>query len=96
MPCNSCNKTASIYKPKTVYGGVTDCEYTVEQIIAWKTKLLCVQYDLSSINLNIKKYNTFIGTIYSVTEYPNNPCYFKKQLDEIAPYITKIINLNLC
>lgn len=96
MPCNSCNKTIPIYKQNLVYGGVTDCEYSVEQIIAWKTKLLCIKDNPQIVNLTTKKYNSFLGTVYSITDYPNNPCYFKNQLDQIVPYITLIINLNLC
>lgn len=97
MPCNSCSGRQSNPAPgNMVYSGAVDCEYTVEQVISWKVKLHCIKDDPSKVNLTVKKFNSFLGTVYSITEYPNNPCYFKKSLDEIAPYITLIINLNLC
>lgn len=97
MPCSSCgNKPQNYIASASVYSGPTECDYTVEQIISWKTKLLCIKDNPQAVNLTVKKFNSFLGTVYSITEYPNNPCYFKKYLDEIKPYITLIINLNLC
>lgn len=78
------------------YTGPIDCNYTVDQIRSWKEKFICVADDYSSFNMTRSEYNRYLGVLYSIANFPNNPCLFKGELDKISQIIIYIVNSGIC
>lgn len=74
-----------------------DCDYTVELMLIWKEKLLCVQNQnlYQEIGYNKYKINFALGTVQSAIN-TGNVCYFKKQLDQVNNIILTLISLEKC
>lgn len=97
MGCSSCqNKPAPFVPTLRVFNEPVDCDYTTDQIIEWKNKLLCVGDNYVNFNLTKKEYNKHLGVVFSITNFNNNPCYFKDSLDALYPIIMLIINSHTC
>lgn len=95
MACG-CNAPVPVQNVVQQQVNNTECEYTTEQIIVWKDLYHCISDVYFNFNLTSKQYNKDIGVLYSVTNYNNNPCYFKTQLDRIKQTILLIINADIC
>ena len=81
--------------PQT-YTGLVDCNYTVDQIRSWKDKFICVADSPTDYNMTNADYNRYLGVLYSITNFPNNPCLFKTELDKINQIIIYIVNASVC
>jgi hypothetical protein len=74
------------------------CPYTKDQLILWQQKLQCFlqqglyrQYNIPASNLN-----QALGVVLSSINYPNDPCYYKRELDAVQNLIMFIISTNQC
>jgi hypothetical protein len=74
------------------------CPYTKAQLLLWQQLLQCFlqkgyyrQYGIPASNLNAA-----LGTVLSSINYPNDPCYYQKQLDATQNLIIFISSTNLC
>lgn len=96
MSCQSCRGGNTAYIAPTVYSGPIDCNYTVDQIRSWKDKLICVRDIYANYGMSSQQFNSYLGVVYSITNFPNNPCVFKNELDKINLIIINIINSGVC
>jgi|SRR5689334_5027357 len=102
MGCSSCGKKANVVPVnKTVSSKVvsTECEYTIEQVDIWLSKVKCVQE--TGVYTQIpyitkKQLNIYLSTLLSAKNYASNLCYFHRELQEVESFITVLIALNLC
>jgi hypothetical protein len=74
------------------------CPYTKDQLMLWQQKLQCFlergyyrQYNIPASSLN-----KALGDVLSSINYPNDPCYYKRQLDAAQNLILFIISTNQC
>lgn len=97
MACSTCQNNQStqptVYR---VFNSLEECGYTTVQIMTWRDLLVCIQQTYTNFNITSQQYNRYLGVIYSITNFNNNPCYFKNSLDEMFPVIMAVINANVC
>lgn len=102
MGCTTCGKKAnSIPVNKIVSSKVvsTECEYTIEQVDIWLSKVRCV-IDTGVYTqipyITKKQLNIYLSTLLSAKNYADNLCYFHKELQEVESFITVLTASNLC
>jgi hypothetical protein len=101
--CNSqevqSNQTASVMSQQVTEGTSGECEYTKELAALWLEKVNCIKDSGLYVQVpNITKFqlNLYIGILTSVQNYRGDPCYFRKELEEIDSFISVITSMNLC
>jgi hypothetical protein len=75
-----------------------NCEYTTSQLNVWLSKLICCKDTGLYVTLKIKAstLNKYLGIVGSAINYKSHPCWFKKELDNIANIIIIIENSGKC
>ena len=76
-----------------------ECDYTIDTINSWLTKVNCFKdKGLFTIYTQVtkKQLNLYIGVLLSAQNRPTNICYFRKELSEIEGFINLVINTGQC
>lgn len=74
-----------------------NCNYTVELLRGWLTKLTNLKstQNVDLVGITYPLVNSYIGYVRSALNYTNNLCYFSKELAPIVQVIKKIDDAGL-
>lgn len=103
MGCATCGASrvvmsAPLVRQQINFAPVEGCTYTMEQLNAWLTKLICCKDKALylSLKINAQIMNKYLGIVMSALNYPTNPCYFQNDLDIISNFIVLISGTQQC
>lgn len=104
MGCATCGSNTVVPARTPVRPGLnlpnytTDCSYTMPQLQAWLTLLICVKDKAlyPQIGITAPQLNKYLGIVMSALNYVTYPCNFAKDLDQIGNVIILIQNLGAC
>lgn len=108
MACSSCGRSSALavgttfptqYSPaaaQIVSSG--PCPYTRDQLLAWQKLLQCFLQNgyYRKFGVTAPALNKALGDVLSSINYPNDPCYYQKQLDAAQNLILFIQSTNAC
>lgn len=74
-----------------------NCDFTLEMVVEWKTKLFCVRDNDLIVQSGIlpSTFNIYLGIVLSCIN-SNSACYFKDYLPDIQNYINNLTLNNIC
>lgn len=74
----------------------TECDFTKVLLQNWYNILNCVKSgNLGKINLTLLQANSYLGYLQSALNYPDNYCYYNKQLTEFQQSVLPRIVANV-
>jgi hypothetical protein len=108
MGCSSCGRSAALGVGTTYptqYNSVAarvvsngPCPYTKAQLLIWQQLLQCFLQGgyYRKYGVTAPALNKALGDVLSSINYPNDPCYYQKQLDAAQNLVLFIQSTNVC